>query len=422
MIQVSQLFWFFKDPNFDGCWYSFFFFLTVLGLYYRPWDFSLCGELGLLSIFGGLALILNSGHPRPGEGRRAAFGSSFLLGHVGHRCPFGVQGTRRNVGFRWDREGFQAVRETTDVWRREGLNANGLQQIQVHVLERLESGRPVLKAWLPCRWHHRVRRAWRVPGPWPGRAEQSGPAQEPQGWTKSSCRILSHTVGVSHILSTSSFMRIFLHPGSWGRARVERIWCPHFPVPWADPWHPHPHTDPTGTFTDSLTHQSTESILLILGCQTLISTALQGISSFQYIRGFVILFNLFDIGVMASRYEQVDVVPQGLADVITLWNRKIRGNSLKDTHQNTLFPSLSWHAQCCPGKVSESLGSPGPSHSLLPTMRSKAVQSSRRAPARVMLPVADAPYSPGALLYLCLSSPSGGLCQILYFSGDSARP
>ena len=40
--------------------------------------------------------------------------------------------------------------------------------------------------------------------------------------------------------------------------------------------------------------------------------------SFQYIRGFVILFNLFDIGVMASRYEQVDAVPQGLADVITL--------------------------------------------------------------------------------------------------------
>ena len=93
-----------------------------------------------------MTLILDSGHPRLGEGRRAAFGNSFLLGHVRHKCPFGVQGTRRNVGFRWNREGFQAVRERTDVWRREGLNANGLQQIQVRVLERLESGRPALRA------------------------------------------------------------------------------------------------------------------------------------------------------------------------------------------------------------------------------------------------------------------------------------
>ena len=50
------------------------------------------------------------------------------------------------MGCRWNREGFQAVRERTDVWRREGLNANGLQQIQVRVLERLESGRPALRA------------------------------------------------------------------------------------------------------------------------------------------------------------------------------------------------------------------------------------------------------------------------------------
>jgi hypothetical protein len=68
------------------------------------------------------------------------------LGDVWQEWPFDVQGTRRNVGFRWNREGFQAVRERTDVWRREGLNANGLQQIQVRVLERLESGRPALRA------------------------------------------------------------------------------------------------------------------------------------------------------------------------------------------------------------------------------------------------------------------------------------
>ena len=73
----------------------------------------------------------------------------------------------------------------------------------------------------------------------------------------------------------------------------------------------------------------------------------------------------------------------------------------------------------CPGKVSESLRSPGPSHSLPPAMRSKAAQSSRRAPARVMVPVADAPYSPGALLYLCLSSFQGDSVICFLSSGDS---
>ena len=87
------------------------------------------------------------------------------------------------------------------------------------------------------RWHHRVRRAWRVPGLWQGRAEESEPAQELQGWTESPFMILPHPVGVSHILSTHSFIRIVSLPGSQGRARVERIWSPHLPVTWPGPWH-----------------------------------------------------------------------------------------------------------------------------------------------------------------------------------------
>ena len=81
---------------------------------------------------------------------------------------------------------------------------------------------------------------------------------------------------------------------------------------------PTPHRGPKGTFTHSPTHQSAQSILLILCCQPLINTALQGIGSLQYIRVLVILFNLFNILIMASRYEQVNSVPQGWADVITL--------------------------------------------------------------------------------------------------------
>ena len=102
--------------------------------------------------------------------------------------------------------------------------------------------------------------------------------------------------------------------------------------------------------------------------------------------------------------------------------RKIRTHSLKDTYQNTLFPSPSRHAKCCPGKVSESLGSPGPSHSLTPVMRSKAVQSSRRAPACVIVLVADAPYSPGAEVYSACPHPQGACVRCFLFSGDSARP
>ena len=49
-------------------------------------------------------------------------------------------------------------------------------------------------------------------------------------------------------------------------------------------------------------------------------------------------------------------------------------------------------------------------------------QSSRRAPAHVMVPVAGAPYAPGALLCLCLSSPQGSCVACFLFSGDSARP
>ena len=118
------------------------------GLY---WVFITDHGLSFFVVSWGCCLFLedwlwSSRHPRPGEGRRAAFGKRFLLGHVRHKFPFGVQGIRRSVGFRWNREGFQAVRERTDVYRREGLNANGLQQIQVRVLERLELGRPVLRA------------------------------------------------------------------------------------------------------------------------------------------------------------------------------------------------------------------------------------------------------------------------------------
>ena len=39
----------------------------------------------------------------------------------------------------------KGLKERTDVWRREGLNVNGLQQSQVPVLERRESGRPELR-------------------------------------------------------------------------------------------------------------------------------------------------------------------------------------------------------------------------------------------------------------------------------------
>ena len=39
----------------------------------------------------------------------------------------------------------KGLKERTDVWRREGLNVNGLQQSQVSVLERRESGRPELR-------------------------------------------------------------------------------------------------------------------------------------------------------------------------------------------------------------------------------------------------------------------------------------
>ena len=87
-------------------------------------------------------MTFDSGHLRPGEGRRAVFGSSHLLGDVWQEWPFDVQGTRRNVGF----SRVKALRERTDVWRSESLNKNGLQQSQVLVLERLESGRPVLRA------------------------------------------------------------------------------------------------------------------------------------------------------------------------------------------------------------------------------------------------------------------------------------
>ena len=75
---------------------------------------------------------------------------------------------------------------------------------------------------------------------------------------------------------------------------------------------PTSHTHPTGTFTHSLTHQSTESILLILCCQLLINTALQGIGCFQYLRVLVILFNLFNISLMASRYEPGQQCPSRL--------------------------------------------------------------------------------------------------------------
>ena len=39
----------------------------------------------------------------------------------------------------------KGLKERTDVWRREGLNVNALQQSQVSVLERRESGRPELR-------------------------------------------------------------------------------------------------------------------------------------------------------------------------------------------------------------------------------------------------------------------------------------
>ena len=42
----------------------------------------------------------------------------------------------------------KGLKERTDVWRREGLNVNGLQQSQVPVLERRESGRPELRPYL----------------------------------------------------------------------------------------------------------------------------------------------------------------------------------------------------------------------------------------------------------------------------------
>ena len=42
----------------------------------------------------------------------------------------------------------KGLRERTDVWRREGLNVNELQKSQIPVLERVESGRPVLRAYL----------------------------------------------------------------------------------------------------------------------------------------------------------------------------------------------------------------------------------------------------------------------------------
>ena len=63
------------------------------------------------------------------------------MGDVWQEWPFDVQGTRRNVGF----SRVKGLKERTDVWRREGLNVNGLQQSQVSVLERRESGRPELR-------------------------------------------------------------------------------------------------------------------------------------------------------------------------------------------------------------------------------------------------------------------------------------
>ena len=87
-----------------------------------------------------------------------------------------------------------------------------------------------------------------------------------------------------------------------------------------------------------------------------------------------------------------------------------------------LFPSPLDMLSAALGKCQNPWGSPGCSHSLPPAMRSKAAQSSRRAPARIMVPVAGAPCSPGALLCLCLSSPQGTLCRMLPFPEDSARP
>ena len=71
----------------------------------------------------GLILTLDSEHLRPEEGRRAVFGSSYLLRDVWQEWLFDIQGTRRN-GF----SRVKGLRERTDIWRREGLNVNGLQQ------------------------------------------------------------------------------------------------------------------------------------------------------------------------------------------------------------------------------------------------------------------------------------------------------
>ena len=50
-------------------------------------------------------------------------GSSYLLRDVWQEWLFDIQGTRRN-GF----SRVKGLRERTDIWRREGLNVNGLQQ------------------------------------------------------------------------------------------------------------------------------------------------------------------------------------------------------------------------------------------------------------------------------------------------------
>lgn len=93
--------------------------------------------------------------------------------------------------------GFESFREGgTDVWRRESLNACGLQRIQAHVLERLELREARAEGLI-------ARPGGALGTEGCGGWQACGPTQELQGWPESSYPILSCPVGSALSLSTS---------------------------------------------------------------------------------------------------------------------------------------------------------------------------------------------------------------------------
>lgn len=137
----------------------------------------------------------------------------------------------------------------------------------------------------------------------------------------------------------------------------------------------------------------------------------QGIGSFQYIRVLGYLFNLFNIGLMASRYEQVNSVPQaGQMSSHSVTERE--GDTSVRHSSGTPIPFLLPTCSVLPWEC-QNLGEPRSqrTHLARGEEQGSAEQQGELQPAS-MVPVAGAPYAPGALLYLCLSSPQGTVLHL----------